>query len=320
MNKLLSTVFVSKGGFLYMARKREKRTMLHQVQAALDEKLRIGQSKHEAKKAGIAHEGIYSWSTYKNYLKHGNYFAQYCRHEHGCKTLAAARQYVDEYLQKLIDEGKSPYTQKLAASALAKVYGCRTTDFMATESRIRKDIKRSRGEKSRDVNFSEEKNAELVNFCRCTGLRRSELESLGSWQLHGGEKFGWKLEIIGKGGRKRLAPIVGSQEEIKAVIDRIQRSEGLVWGKVHNGADIHAYRAEYCTRIYKQHAREIKDIPYDAVNAGSGRKYQSEVYNCKGDLKGVKYDKAAMLIASKALGHNRISVIAEHYIRREELS
>ena len=41
-----------------------------------------------------------------------------------------------------------------------------------------------------------------------------------------------------------------------------------------------------------------------------------EVYVCRGDLKGVVYDRKAMEIASKALGHNRISVIAAHYIRK----
>jgi len=33
-------------------------------------------------------------------------------------------------------------------------------------------------------------------------------------------------------------------------------------------------------------------------------------------LKNVWYDKKAMLIASAALGHNRISIIAGHYIRK----
>ena len=79
--------------------KRERRTMLHQVQHTLDAKLRIGESKHAAKLAGTSHEGIYSWNTYKTYLKHGNYFAQWVRKEKGCKVLGEARKYVDEYLQ-----------------------------------------------------------------------------------------------------------------------------------------------------------------------------------------------------------------------------
>lgn len=298
-----------------MARNRETRTMLHQVQSSLDSKLRIGESKHAAKIAGTASDGIYSWNTYRAYLKHGNYFAQWARSEHGCKTLASARPYVNEYLQKLIDEGKSAYTQKLTASAIAKVYGCKTTDFIKTESRHRADITRSRGEAVRDKDFSLKNNAELVNFCQCTGLRRSELQALRPDALKQLPDGSWALHVKGKGGRERMAPIVGEPNEVKAVIDRIQSSDGLVWGKVHSSADIHSYRSEYCTRVYNLHARDINDIPYDRVNKGTGKAYQSQVYHCKNDLKGVAYDKAAMKIASEALGHSRISVIAGHYLR-----
>lgn len=69
------------------------------------------------------------------------------------------------------------------------------------------------------------------------------------------------------------------------------------------------------TAIYKARARAIEDIPYDRVNRGTGRRYQSEVYTCRKDEAGKKLDKAAMLICSKALGHNRISVVADNYIR-----
>ena len=67
--------------------------------------------------------------------------------------------------------------------------------------------------------------------------------------------------------------------------------------------------------ISEAHAREIKDIPYDRVNRGTGKRYQSQVYTCRKDEAGKKLDKAAMLICSKALGHNRISVVADNYIR-----
>ena len=59
----------------------------------------------------------------------------------------------------------------------------------------------------------------------------------------------------------------------------------------------------------------IKVIPYDRVNRGTGKRYQSQVYTCRKDEAGKKLDKAAMLICSKALGHNRISVVADNYIR-----
>lgn len=43
-----------------------------------------------------------------------------------------------------------------------------------------------------------------------------------------------------------------------------------MWQHVHNCADIHGYRAEYATAIYKAHARAIEEIPYDRVNRGTG--------------------------------------------------
>lgn len=271
-----------------------------QVQNRLDGMLKIGHSKHQDKKTGDTREHIYSWSTYRTYLKHNCYFVKWAKEQHGIKNLDAARPFVNEYLQNRIDHGISPYTQKLEASALAKLYGCSTEDFIKTEVRHRANIVRSRGEKVRDRHFSETRNREFVDFCRSTGLRRDEIKSLTKDQLGYHEKSGYYfLKIIGKGGRYRECPILSAQ-----VVDKIKQSEGLVWVKIPNGADIHSYRADYCTKIYEQHARNLTDIP------------RSDRYYCRGDLKGVCYDKKAMLIASRALGHNRISIIAGHYIRK----
>ena len=119
----------------------------------------------------------------------------------------------------------------------------------------------------------------------------------------------------GKGGRERLSPIIGPNAA--QIVQRIQETPGeeKVWQHVHQSADIHGYRAEYATAIYKAHARAIQDIPYDRINRGTGRRYQSQVYTCRKDEAGRKLDKAAMLVCSKALGHNRISVVADNYIR-----
>lgn len=77
-----------------------------------------------------------------------------------------------------------------------------------------------------------------------------------------------------------------------------------VWKKVSSNADIHSYRSVYCTKVYNLYARDIKSITN-----------KKEIYYCKKDLAGTWYDKKAMLIASQALGHNRINVIASNYLR-----
>ena len=202
----------------------------------------------------------------------------------------------------------------------------------------------------RDKHFSKSNNDELIKFCKGTGLRRSELLDLRGKDLisraeiedeisrlekqqnetHDPNRERWldmlrdtrmfKSEYFthvrcGKGGRVRMSPIIGANAE--QIIERMRNTapEEKVWQHVSENADIHGYRAEYATEIYKAHARAIEDIPYDRVNKGTGRKFQGDVYVCRKDEAGRKLDKAAMLICSKALGHNRISVVADNYIR-----
>lgn len=284
-----------------MARNRIKLgSLVKQVQTALDDKLAIGQSKHLDKLRGEAQGKIYSWETYRSYMKHCNYFVKYCKNEYNCKTLEDCKQHINEWLESRT--GLSAYTQKLEASALAKMYGCSTKDFIKTSSRKRRNITRSRGEKIRDRHFSEEKNLDLVLFCKSTGLRRAELEALtGDKLIKKGDNYYINVNVGSKGGRSRLAPVINN---INLVVNKMQSvGNNKVFEKVPNGADIHGYRSYYCTSIYKLFERDIKTID------------RKERYCCRGDLKGTWYDKKAMLIASRALGHNRISVIAEHYIR-----
>lgn len=273
--------------------------MVDQVIQTLKSKLAIGESKHFDKIRGQTSDKIYSWSTYRNYLHHNCYFVKWAKEKHGCKTLAQARPFVDEWLKSR--QELSAYTLKLEASALAKLYGCTTKDFIKTKSRRREDITRSRGNKVRDKHFSESKNKDFVEFCKSTGLRRSEHQSLRGNQLieKDGEYF---IAVTGKGGRYREAPIIGN---VEAVVARMKEAgNAFVWKTLPNGADIHGYRSEYCTSIYLANARDSNSLP------------KTDRYCCRGDLKGTWYDKPAMLKASQALGHNRINIIAEHYIRQ----
>ena len=248
--------------------------------------------------------------------------------------------------------GLSAWTVQLEAKAMGKLYGISPDDenYFKPPKRNREDIKRSRGDRVRDRHFSKTNNDELVKFCKGTGLRRSELAELRGKDLVPRAEIEAEISSLesrptaeltpadvkrlgmlqdarmfqgeyfthvrnGKGGRERLSPIIGPNAA--QIVQRIQETPGeeKVWQHVHQSADIHGYRAEYATAIYKAHARAIQDIPYDRINRGTGRRYQSQVYTCRKDEAGRKLDKAAMLVCSKALGHNRISVVADNYIR-----
>ena len=291
----------------------KNKSLVRQVQDTLKSKLRIGEPKHLAKQQGLASDGIYSWSTYENYLAKSCAFVKWAKGEYGVRTLADARGYVDAYLKKHIDEGYSPYTQKLIACALAKLCGCSTMDFIQTQVRHRVNITRSRGITNDEgkivsrAKFSESKNQEFVDFCRATGLRRHEIKQLRPENLGYDQATGEYIlvGIKGKGGKVRDCPIASPKEDaVEMIINRIKNPPAgqLVWSKIPSRVDIHSYRADYCRAVYNLHARLINKIP------------NNERYYCRDDLKGVVYDKRAMAVASRALGHNRIGVNAGHYL------
>lgn len=256
---------------------------------------------------------IYSIKTYGTYAKHNNYFFEYCEKEHGCKTLAQCRQYADEWLQKRIDAGLSASTIAMEKAGLGKLYGESAENFIKTPERRRSDITRSRGYAKRDAGFSLKNNAEIVDFARATGLRRSELAGLKGNQLKikGDEAY---LCIYGKGGRYREAPIIGSNKQ--AVIDRCKAAgDSKVWDSVPSHMDVHSYRSDYATAIYTAYARPIDELKDKKWYNPKTHKEESALYHFRSDRKGLALDKEAMLKASEALGHSRIDVVGAHYIR-----
>ena len=311
----------------------------------------FGESKKEAIKNGTDINKIFSYNTYQTYWKHTKYFVKYINEKHPeCTTLKSAKKYVKEWLQTRVDKGLSAWTIQTEAKALGKLYGIRPgdKDYFEAPKRERKEIKRSRVSTERDKHFSTTNNDELIKFCKGTGLRRSELSNLKGKDLMRRETILYnikKLEKLemktprqekmlgvmkdadafekseyfiytkGKGGRERISPIVG--ENVEQIVERIKTTpkNSKVWEFVNTNADIHSYRAEYATNMYKQYARPIEEIPYDRVNKGTGKKFQGDVYTCRKDEAGKKLDKQAMKMCKKALGHNRLEVVANNYIR-----
>lgn len=309
----------------------KRRDDIHQeIKKTLKSKERFGESKYEAKADGSFRDGIYSFSTAKSYNAACQKFGEYVK-EHSDKgrytPLSECRNLAKEYIQQMNDNPSiSQYTVKQAASALGKLFNCRATEFGKTNDRTRENITRSRNRttisektgkeiknpKTNAGHFSEKNNSEIVNFAKNTGLRRSELSDLrgdqlvmkdGKWVIHVYSSIEHKagaVGAVGKGGRGRDIELTG--EGSQAVIDRcINKGSERVWDKVPGHMDVHYYRRHYAKMIYEKYARDPNLLD------------RSERYCCRGELKGTWYDKAAMKVASEALGHNRISVMAEHY-------
>lgn len=303
---------------------KNKQTLNQQVYDTLQKKCGFGRSRHDDKALGLTDQYIYSYSTMKAYIKHCNYFTNWCKNNaaikqalgHKPRTLTECLPYVEQWIRFQEERGISSYTVKLQKAALSKLYG-QPFDIRTKEHR-RPDIKRSRGDAKRDTHFSEEKNWQMVSVCKHVGFRRSELEACKADDLiKRGEQ--WYVRIIGKGGRYREAPVIDNDANTLAYIKGLNGHN-----HVHNGADIHSYRADYATAIYKQHAQSIetlkgKKIDYTALTGkrdrNGGRIYKSAICYGRSDHKGLVLDRTAMIKASQALGHNREDVFANHYIR-----
>lgn len=291
---------------------KNKTPLVDQVSYVLGAQFELGQgrSKHDDKAAGVTGDKIYSYSTVQTYTKHDCYFVKWV-HDlpkakqdlgHKPRTLAECRPYADKWLESR--SGMSPYTQKLEAAALGKLYGEPSTNFRRTDSRTRDGITRSRGLVKTDRHFSEAKHRDIVDFGKSTGLRRHEMELLkGDALCYKDGKPYLHLTEGTKGGRPRYSPIIGDPERVREVVEKCrQAGPERVWDKVPSGMDEHSYRAIYAAKIYKAHARPLETLT------------KKEKYYCRGELKGKVFDREAMKIASRALGHNRVSVIAGHYL------
>ena len=248
---------------------------------------------------------IHSDSTFKTYHAQCMRFVDFC-YEHGVKyDMDEAFKLIPEYGKRLEADGKSPWTIYTAINAIAKAYGVSTQELgYKPPKRQRASVARSRYATEMDKHFSVENNKNLITFCQCFGLRRRELEALTGDMMKRNNRGRLFVRVTnGKGGKKRWVPFCGTLKEEKLVVDLMtQASATKVFPYVHSKADIHGYRSVYACKLYKTYARPTETLK------------SSEKYVCRKDKAGVVYDKKAMQIVSRALGHNRISVIANSYL------
>lgn len=306
---------------------KSKLSLAQQVFDTLESKARYGHSKHEDKKDGVSEQYIYSFDTMKTYKKQSLAFVRWAKDNLASelgrqpRTLEECRPYVERYLTERLEAGMSASTLHTDRAALGKLYGERVEVELPPVRRA--DITRSRGDAARDEHFSEERNAALVNFCKCCGPRRAEYELLkpSALEYHDGVPYVHYTEGT-KGGRERWSPITGTPEEVARAIDYLKTLTGENYAST--AADLHSYRSDYAMRIYEASKGDLdalkgKRIDYTALTgkttATGDRIYKSALYVCRSDQAGKVYDRSAMIQASRALGHNRESVVAGHYLR-----
>ena len=247
---------------------------------------------------------IHSADTYATYTRQCDYFADWC--------MAHGYRYVDEhidtmiadYCEELIAKGKSPYTARTALNAICHALNKRTTEIPCKlPERRRENITRSRKPVEYDKHINLDHHKDLVRFQLCFGLRKGkELAPVKVSDIRDDGR-NLTLHTIGKGGKHRTFQACGSSEDIAAVRAYIasRPADGLLFDRVPKAFDGHAERAAFASRLYHEHAR-----PLDTLS-------REELYICRGDKRGEKYDRQALQVVSRALGHSRLSVVINNY-------
>ena len=288
-----------------------------------------GKSKHEEKKKNRDEIGrsvpakntLHCSCTFENYQRSWRYFYESMQKDdfkvngHRPKTLDEAKEYLLPYLNKLwaryLAGELAAGTVNTYFSGPRKVFGVSSLDVDENGNRIyvlpertRDDFKKSRTSVKTDKRVSLKNNAELIEFCRATGLRKEkELEALRGTDLVQHKNGKWYVHVKrGKGGKARDTEICGTSDQIKAVVDRMKEAgSDRVWTKVPDALDVHNLRAEYATRMYEKYKRPLSELS------------KKEKYFCRGGYKGIVFDRRALKIVSVNLGHGRIDVVPRDY-------
>lgn len=267
----------------------------------------FGQSKHEDKKQNGGHPAmgkIYSSVTMECYIDYVTRFLKWARDRYGCRYLEEAREHVAEYLNERICT-KSAWTVRAEAAGIAKLYQIRMDELgVELPERKREDIVQHRDQKWIG-HFSPENHKDLVAFSQSSGLRRHEIAKACPDDVReeaNGEVY---VETVGKGGKFRKAPCL-TAEPLRIAMEAKALGKEKIFDSIPKYSPIHEFRAQYAQAMYDMLARPVDEIP------------QKERYACRGDKRGVVYDKKAMAQVSKALGHNRLDVVADNYLYEKE--
>ncbi|MFL5624771.1 MAG: integrase, partial [Ktedonobacteraceae bacterium] len=169
-----------------------RKSIVRETLDRLDDKMAIGQSRRDAKRAireergptwSVSTGSIHSFKTRSVYQEHTVRFVKWARAIHHVISLEQLDPLADtlatEWLQLQLADGKSPYTIQAERAALRLFFGNRAlASAVAIPRRARTGITRSRGPKEHDRHFQAANWQPLIRFLQATGLRRQELHDL----------------------------------------------------------------------------------------------------------------------------------------------
>lgn len=334
-----------------------RNSIKYELKNALREKESYGRSKHndklatyekraEMKKQGCSYEErlevnelkdhIYSYSTMKTYQQQVGYFGDWLIAEgHKKINLEDSKDYIQDYIHYLEEDGKSPYSINTALAAICKATGACQHDYTHPPRTIA-NIERGSGERRNDK-YNEKNHADILDANRLLGLRRNELRRLRAKDIV--EKDGVVIvQTKGKGGRhNEQIYIFEDEKEMILALKAGKEPEDKLFSRdrFDNDADLHNQRALRAQDVYNRVLEDMRLHPerreyykqqiqsYYETRGRICKENLDNPYCIRGALRqkmtvqnrDCTFDRVAVLFVSiSVLSHTRSDTTVEHYL------
>lgn len=288
---------------------------------------------------------IYMDKTFQDYKKICVKFAQYVIEQHGNRriSLEDSRQYIQPYINKLIEEGKSPSYQKKILAGICKGTNSKMRDYTHEEVNYAKQTQRKHEQGSIHKEYNEKRHKDILDLNKCIGIRRSELKDL---EIKNITIYKDRIEVYcpnAKGGKNNINVIRDTKKmEVvehyynKAISEN--RDKLITPEMISNDADLHRSRAENARQEYYRIVEDMKNndnrdyykqLIKDELERKE-KKYNLDKldtpYRCRGENKEIleslcintEWDRVGVMYVSLfCLNHYREDTTVQHYLAKE---
>ncbi|MDD4200670.1 MAG: site-specific integrase [Eubacteriales bacterium] len=282
-----------------MHERMEKLKCLGESRVIAKEEQKIYSQANEIKWNAARTVGIHSYKTYQAYKQTSKEFIHRLRARYPkIKDINSIEPgHVRQYLQDREHEENSAFTISKDMSALNKLFNFRLSkDEAGFKTRSYKNITRSRTIKNHDQKYNPENYSEQILFAKATGCRRQKI----LWVRPIDFIYDDNNQAIAvnfnrdKGGRSRVTTILKAYRAAITEMLNKKTVDKPLFERYTTMIDNHSFRSEYAMARY----RELVDE----------KRYDDKDYR--------GYDRECVQKVSKDLGHNRLSVVVEHYFRK----
>lgn len=304
------------------------------------------------KEKGIDNKFIYAEVSYKNHKNNWRQFSKWANENGLKRVGQITQNDVEKYVRECAENGLSKKTIESRIGAINKVMLASERwnnenrvilgkiDGITVKKLPTKVYKDLTAKEWQDRNPKQyENNRELIDTVQAFGLRRREVRELNSQSFLIDEKGKMYVQTVGKGNKYRIAPVCDSEmneqmrerwgdkaiplqqaneERFRRVLRDEDQRLNLKGANGHNFG-LHIHRNEYTQRYLRERVEQLEEQRGGVERSYKGYSHLKtrgkslddlDAYSIKiGTFEG---SARAFMEVSRALGHNRLDVLAKY--------